>query len=250
MASPELPRGGDVNKGTTFIILVAVLAPISIITTALRVGVRIANRQQGWDDFTIAFATILVLIQFVFNGLQYHAGIGRHSVYLSPDHAKDALKWSYVTMILFFIIVCLTKISICLFILRIRKTGWLKRVLYALMTGLVITTLAPEIILFIQCQPIRSFWDGSVGNCWRQIVYDNVVWAQAGMAHCASSHMCEIDFAASICNILGLDLLLPPSCGAVEHQDRRSPQDRSLWAHEPGLDVALPLSYRSSSELT
>ena len=181
MASPEPPRGGDVNKGTTFIILVAVLGPISTITTALRVGVRIANRQQSWDDFTIALATILVLIEFVFNGLQYHAGIGRHLFYLSPEHAMDALKWSYVTIILFFIIVCLTKISICLFILRIKKTGWLKWVLYALMTGLVITTLAPEIILFVECQPIRSFWDRRVGNCWQQTIYDNVVWAQAGM---------------------------------------------------------------------
>ena len=147
------PLGGDVNRGQTFIILVAVLGFVSVITTVLRVGVRIANHQQGWDDYTIALATLLLLIQVVLSGLQYHAGIGRHMVYLSLDQNMDALKWSYVTILLFFVAVCLTKVSICLFILRIKKTGWLKWVLYTLMTGLVITTAAPEIILFMQCQP-------------------------------------------------------------------------------------------------
>ena len=183
------PSDGDVTKGRTFIILVAVLGSISVITTTLRVGVRIANRQQGWDDFTIALATILVLVHVVISGLQYHAGIGRHMFYLSQTQAIDALRWSYVTILLFFVIVCLTKVSICLFILRIKKTGWLKWVLYTLMTGLVITTAAPEIILFVQCNPIRTFWDRRAGTCWKQTIYDDVVWAQAGIVT-ASNCMC------------------------------------------------------------
>lgn len=174
------PPDGDVTRGTPFIILVAVFGSISSITTALRLGVRIANRQQGWDDLTIAIAMILVLVQVVFNGLQYHAGIGRHAYYLSPIDAMDTLKWSFAAMTLFFAIVCLTKISICLFILRIKKTGRLKWILYTLMAGLVITTAAPEIILFAQCRPIRSFWDRSIGNCWNETIYISVVWAQAG----------------------------------------------------------------------
>ncbi len=183
------PPGGDVTRGTTFIILVGVFTFLSTITTALRLGVRFANRQQGWDDFTIALAMFLVLVQVVFNGLQYHAGFGRHAYYLSRIEALDAIKWSYVTMTLFFVIVCLTKISICLFILRIKKTGWLKWVLYTLMTGQVISTAAPEMVMLAQCQPIRSFWDRSIGKCWDQTTYNAVVWAHFGMVT-ASNRFC------------------------------------------------------------
>ncbi len=175
------PPDGNVTKGTTFIILATVLTSISLITTAMRLGVRITNRQQGWDDLTIALAMILGLVQLVFSGLQYHAGIGRHAYYLGQTQAMDAVKWSYVAMTMFFVIVCLTKISICLFILRIKKTGWLKWVLYTLMAGQVITTAAPEIILFVQCRPVRSFWDRSIGQCWDQSIYNAVVWAHFGM---------------------------------------------------------------------
>ena len=175
------PPDGDVTKGTSFIIIVAVLGFFSTTTTVLRLGVRIANRQQGWDDLTIALAMVITWIQAVFDVLQYRAGIGRHAYYLSSTQAIDAIKWGYVETMLFFITVGLTKISICLFILRIKKTGWLKWVLYALMTGIMMTTAAPEIIMFVQCRPMRAFWDRKSGKCWDQTIYNAVIFVHFGM---------------------------------------------------------------------
>ena len=179
MATLTPPPDGDVTRGTTFIVLVVVLSFFSMVTTALRVGVRLANRQQGWDDFTIALALILLMIQVIFSGLQYHSGAGRHSYYLTPERTMDTVKWSFAVMTLFFVIVCLTKISIFLLILRAQKTGWIRWVLYAMIAGSVITTVAPEIILFTQCRPISSFWDGK-GKCVSQSIYTSVLWTQAG----------------------------------------------------------------------
>ena len=176
------PPDGDVSKGTIHIIIVVVLGLFSAITTVLRVGVRLANRQQGWDDFTIALATVLLLVQIIFCGLQYHEGAGRHAFYLGVEKTKEATKWSFAVMTLFFGIFCLTKLSIFLLFLRTKTTGWIKWVIYTLMAGVVITAVVPEIILFVQCRPISTFWDRSKGTCTSQSVYNSVLWTQAGMA--------------------------------------------------------------------
>ena len=174
------PPDGDVNRGTTFIVLAAVFAFLSTATTATRLTVRTLNRQLGWDDFCIGVASTLVLIQLVFNGLQYHAGDGRHLYYLTESQVESSLKWDYITEFFLFLVICVTKISICLFVLRIKNKGWLKWCLYALMAGLVITTLVCEIILFAQCQPIHAFWDKK-GTCWNPTIYNDAIWAQVGV---------------------------------------------------------------------
>lgn len=175
------PLNGDVNRGKPFIVLAIVFGFISIITTAVRLGVRTVKHQLGWDDLFIGLASGLLIIQLVFNGLQYHSGDGRHMYYLSDSQSRQALKWGYITEFFLFLIICITKISICLFVLRIKNSGWLKWSLYSLMTGLVITTTSCMIILFAQCQPIHAFWDGNSGKCWNPSIYNNAIWAQVGM---------------------------------------------------------------------
>ena len=175
------PSYSDVDRGTTLIVLAAVFTFFSTITTIIRIFIRAVKHQLGWDDFSIALAVILLLIQLTFTGLAYHAGDGHHSIYLKTSQSIAVVKWNYITECLLFLIICLMKISICLFILRIKNTGWLKWCLYTLMAGLILTTLVCEIILFAQCQPIRTWWDRSAGKCWNLAVYNGSIWAQIGM---------------------------------------------------------------------
>ena len=175
------PSYSDVDRGTTLIVLTAVFTFFSTITTIIRIFIRAVKNQLGWDDFSIALAAILILIQLTFTGLAYHAGDGHHSIYLKTSQTIAVVKWIYMNEFLLFLIICLTKISICLFILRIKNTGWLKWCLYTLMAGLILTTLVCEIILFTQCQPIRAFWDRSAGKCWNLAIYNGSIWAQIGM---------------------------------------------------------------------
>lgn len=172
------PPAGDVNRGTTFIALAVVFGFLSTATTAIRIGIRALSHQLGWDDLAIVLASSLVAIELVFNGLQYHTGDGRHMYYLTESQVVTTLKWGYVTEFFLFLIICFTKISICLFVLRIKKTGWLKWCLYTLMGGLVITTLVCEVILFAQCRPIHAFWDRKSGTCWDPVIYNDAIWAQ------------------------------------------------------------------------
>ena len=174
------PPGGDTNRGTTLIVIATVLIFFSITTTGLRLFMRAAQHQLGWDDFTIGLATLLTVIELVFNGLEYQTGDGHHIIYLTKSQRVQVVKWNYVTEFFLFIIICLTKISICLFIFRIKNTGWLRWCLHALMSGLVVTTLVCEIILFAQCQPIHAWWDRSAGTCWDLKIYNGSIWAQIG----------------------------------------------------------------------
>ena len=174
------PPGGDVDRGNVFIVLAVVFGSISTATTAIRLSMRTVKHQLGWDDFFIGLASSLLVIQVVFNFLQHQSGYGRHVFYLTDSQRSEELKWQYITEFFLFLIIFVTKISICLFVLRIKNSGWLKWCLYSLMTGLVLTTMACEIILFAQCRPMHAYWDGMPEKCWHPAVYNNAIWAQVG----------------------------------------------------------------------
>ncbi|KAL8965502.1 MAG: hypothetical protein Q9183_003820, partial [Haloplaca sp. 2 TL-2023] len=178
MQNLDPPVDGDINRGTQFMVIAFVFGFLSTVTTAIRITVRTLKRQFGYDDFAISLATALILIQLVFYGLEYHEGAGRHAFYLSQRQQQRSLMWNYVTQYLLFLILSITKVSICLFILRIKNTGWLRWCLYALMGGLVVTTLSCIIILSAQCRPLWAFWMPEAGSCWRKDVYNDAIWAQ------------------------------------------------------------------------
>ncbi|KAL8671559.1 MAG: hypothetical protein Q9168_003944 [Polycauliona sp. 1 TL-2023] len=182
MQTLEAPAGGDFNRGTQFITVAVVFGGLSTLTTAIRITVRIIKRQFGYDDFAITLATGLLLIQILFNGLEYHEGAGRHAFYLTERQQQRSLMWNYVTQYLIFLIIGITKIGICLFILRIKNTGWLRWCLYALMGGVVVTTLPCIIILSAQCRPLWALWMPEAGTCWTRDVYNNAIWVQVAFA--------------------------------------------------------------------
>ena len=177
-----LPPDGDVNRGATLVILCGVLGFFSTATTIVRITVRGLSRQLGWDDFTISAAMIFLITGEIFNGIEYHSGYGRHVVYLNPKQIHDILRASWVTQFFLYLVNTLTKVSICLFILRIKRTEWLKWSLFTLMTGLFITAATCLIILLAQCRPIYLNWDRNNphGSCWNPKVYEDAIWAQVG----------------------------------------------------------------------
>ena len=176
---PE-PPDGNVNRGLTLVIICIVMACVATTTFIMRIGIRSATRNLGWDDFVVSLAWIFLMMGMSFNGLEYHSGFGRHLFYLSRAQVESVLKWSWLTQFFLFLTICLTKIAISLFILRIKHTGWLKWALYALIAGLVATTVPCLVILLAQCQPLHAFWNRTAGTCWNPHVYANAIWVQVG----------------------------------------------------------------------
>ena len=112
-------------------------------------------------------------------------GEGRHAYYLSADARREALKFNYLTIPFIIMSLCFSKISICLFLLRIiggsnapKKKVFLKAMILLLLS---INTL-DFITVMIQCRPLRKLWDNQVsGTCWAPEVQAGFAYVQGGM---------------------------------------------------------------------
>lgn len=155
----------DENVGPALIISSSVLLFLVLITTTLRLLVRARNRMLGWDDLTIVLVAILSATRLGCQIAQVHYGDGRHRYYIENADYKTANRLGWYALLLFFVAICLMKISICLLLLRIKNERWLQWLIYGMMAGLVLTNGGVVIILLAECRPVDEYWD-DVGNCW------------------------------------------------------------------------------------
>ena len=99
-------------------------------------------------------------------------GLGRHLYYLSltPEFLADftqALKWQYLTEWVTAFSLFFTRISICLFLLRIfGAIRYWRRILYCAIAFMTLTNISSIILVMTQCTPMRKSWDPLVhGKC-------------------------------------------------------------------------------------
>jgi len=93
-------------------------------------------------------------------------------IYLTLPQIIEAAKYLQLAEILAIFASGLTKISICLFVIRIPNSKRLVSSLYALIGALVVVNLAYAMILCLQCRPIERLWNPFVpGSCWDKNVY-------------------------------------------------------------------------------
>lgn len=108
-----------------------------------------------------------------------HLGIGRHMQYLSrsPEllaRLSQALKLMTVAEVIVICSLIFTKISICLFLLRIfgKNNKIWRRVLYFIMAFAIASNLASIAVIYPSCRPVQKVWNPFVpGICWRARVY-------------------------------------------------------------------------------
>lgn len=155
----------DDNLGPALVIASSVLMALVVITTILRLLVRARNRMLGWDDLTIVVVAVLSAARLGCQVVQVHHGDGRHRDYLDAADYRVANRLGWYALLLFFVAICLMKISICLLLLRIKNERWLRWLIYAIMAGLVVTNGGVVIILLAECRPVDEYWD-DMGACW------------------------------------------------------------------------------------
>jgi len=102
-------------------------------------------------------------------------------IYLTLQQITEAAKYLYLAEILAIFAAGLTKISICLFVIRIPNSKRLVSSLYALIGALVVVNLAYAMILCLQCRPIEHLWNPfGPGSCWDSDVYLISGYVQGG----------------------------------------------------------------------
>ena len=108
-------------------------------------------------------------------------GGGRHVYYLLQAEATEQRKWSTLAQLPLIFSTTLTKISLCLLIIRIANNKRLIRFVYGLIGSLILINLACFVELVAQCRPFVAFWDYSVkGQCFSHDVLYIFAWIQGG----------------------------------------------------------------------
>ncbi|MCJ1230760.1 hypothetical protein MMC12_007434 [Toensbergia leucococca] len=212
------PSDGDQNRGPLCIQVDAVLTSVAIVTTLLRLTTRLCTRHQGWDDFAIAWGLIFNVADFAADVLQVQSGFGRHQYYLTPNQIAGLTKWDDIGAMVSFAAIGFTKISICIFLLRIENGKRLKWFLWFLIAGLAFTSGSNIVVLLARCQPFDALWTMN-GTCWSIDIIDGFNYMQVGwsiVSDLACSGMpiyivynlqMKLRLKIAICSLTGLGLL-------------------------------------------
>ena len=195
--SETVSSAGDRNLGPILIgVNWAVFGPSTIIV-CLRLITRIwITHNIGWDDVTILLAQVtrlrrtritrwLTKMQVVnavgmgFVMLEVSYGLGRHIRYLPSDHIIGFLKYNFLDWVQVFLTLALSKISICLFLLRISKFEKYRYALFTIIAFLIITHTPLTLLFLLQCQPLNKNWDTNVpGQCFSKRVVEKIIIVQ------------------------------------------------------------------------
>jgi hypothetical protein len=94
--------------------------------------------------------------------MQY--GAGKH-IDFSPSAIQSGItasKLGFISRLLYQLTLCLTKLGICTFYLRIFQDRVSKRLNYAMMCAMVAYTIPLELVIIFQCNPVKGAWDFTI----------------------------------------------------------------------------------------
>lgn len=86
-------------------------------------------------------------------------GLGQHEFFLASNHLEGYLKFAYMDWIQVFVTLCISKISICLFLLRISKFDKWRNFLFGIIAFLVLTHVPLTVLFVVQCRPVEAVWN-------------------------------------------------------------------------------------------
>ncbi|KAL9000517.1 MAG: hypothetical protein Q9169_000810 [Polycauliona sp. 2 TL-2023] len=114
--------------------------------------------------------------------VQVHYGFGRPAWYLTDHQVREFLKYNYGEWIQTFATLMWTKISICLFLMRIPVSKAYLRPLQAGIIILVVSNVILTLLWILQCTPIPAAWDLELkeqSKCFTRGQLQRIIFAQA-----------------------------------------------------------------------
>lgn len=103
-----------------------------------------------------------------------------------------------------FLTLALSKLSVCLLLLRISQFNKIRAILYGLMVFIVATHLPLILLELLQCIPVRKYWNSQVsGTCFSREAFKKIIIVQGGRKHL-------LDFEICLTLLLRADSVLHP----------------------------------------
>ena len=182
MDKGPVPSDGDVSMGSGILATTIIVTILADTVVALRFIVRKwIVKNIGWDDWCILGAVLGITIGMALVIVQVSYGFGRHKYYLTSHQLQEFQKYSFGEWVQTFATLMWTKISICLFLLRITISKAFIRPLQVAIIILVLSNVILTILWAVQCNPVALAWDlTQQGTCFSVVHIDNIILAQAG----------------------------------------------------------------------
>ncbi|KAK3294177.1 uncharacterized protein B0H64DRAFT_462781, partial [Chaetomium fimeti] len=158
----------DENRGPEILAVCGALVGLALVVVMLRVYVRARMvRHLGIDDYTIIAAMVVMFVEMMIIIPQVNLGGGRHVQYIKPEeNVIKGLHLNFVTQPLCLIALCLTKISVGFFLLRLTPSPRFRWIVIGTMIFTVLSASGNFLTVFFQCRPLALTWDPSVeGTC-------------------------------------------------------------------------------------
>lgn len=181
MADPTVTTTNppDINRGPQILAVCGTLVGLAVAAVSLRVWVRATiTRQLSWDDGLIIAAAAVMLAEMLVIVPEVRHGAGRHVQYIRP--ASDVvvgLHLNFVTQPLCLVSLCCTKVSVGLFLLRLRPS-W-RFVLF--IRGVVVFTVLSAAGNFCESRVWLVYKRGS--SRWADCLSDGVLPMHATGVH-------------------------------------------------------------------
>ncbi|KAK1772334.1 hypothetical protein QBC33DRAFT_5718 [Phialemonium atrogriseum] len=164
----------DLSRGPVLLSFSVGTASFAFSTTIVRfcVRTRISN-SLGADDYAIAVATVVAVTGTIFSVLESSM----------PDSAR-ALEFDVLGQPLFMMGSTLSKISICLFFIRLLGSARHWRIFLGVMIFLMaVVNLAFSLTTNLQCRPLEKLWNpATTGVCWDPSVQLNFGYFQGAFS--------------------------------------------------------------------
>ena len=92
------------------------------------------------------------------------AGAGRYSEFVAPDQLQNVEKWLLFSFIITVIGSLTNKISIGIFVLRIKKDRKRKVAVWTILSLMALASIVGLSVLFSFCHPLQAWWNPTISG--------------------------------------------------------------------------------------
>ncbi|KZL85174.1 integral membrane protein, partial [Colletotrichum incanum] len=163
----------------------------------LFVGSRIYTRMaivkmMGRDDYVVVASLLCAVAGMTIFSVQSFYGLGRHTLTIPEDDMVIMRKSSFFQSIISSIAgLALLKVSIGLSLLRLSRSVWYSRSLWALIVFVSAYSFMAWMTFFFYCQPLEGYWDKSL----KPKCYPITLFIKFGLINTAFNIFTDVCFA-------------------------------------------------------
>ncbi|KXJ90657.1 hypothetical protein Micbo1qcDRAFT_71885 [Microdochium bolleyi] len=163
------------TKVPMLVALYATAIPLEILSTGLRIWVKMSSTSDGRlcsDDVIITIATVVAVGECVV-GLLFGPphGLGRHIEAVSPADMAIFLKGDYIFSHFYDVAIATTKLAVLALYHRIFATPAFRRLVMCTAAVVMVWLVGMEITLGLGCRPIEAWWAAADGVCVNKVAF-------------------------------------------------------------------------------